>query len=65
MKHKVPVFLEYLWLLIAISSLGLFLYKWYIIDFKESVPLLIIVFVAILMYAFRKGLRKKNKQKES
>ncbi len=65
MKHKAPIFLEYLWLLIAIVSLGLFFYEWYVTNFKESIPLLIIVFLAILIYAFRRNTRIKNKQKES
>ncbi len=60
MKSKAGILLEYLWLLISAISLFAAVQQWYKNDIKNGSVFLIMLFVSLLMYTFRRQLRKKN-----
>jgi len=64
MNAKFGVFIEYLWIAIALFSLASGLYQWYSGDMEQASVFLMMLFVAILMYNFRRRIRlKANKKK--
>ena len=62
MKSKITLFLEYLWLGIALISFVAAMYEWYSSNLKNSSVFFVMVFISILMFSIRRNLR--NKQKE-
>lgn len=61
MKSKAGMFLEYLWLLIAAISLIAGIQQLYSGSLKNGGIFTVMIFVALLMYSFRRNLRKKAK----
>jgi len=59
MKEKLKLFVEYLWLFIAGFSLFGAIREWYFSHWKQSLLFLIMIVVSVLMYFFRRNLRKK------
>lgn len=55
--------LEYTWLGVAVLSLGAGVHKTYKTGFGESYLFFIIVFISILMYMFRRHMRKSQDKK--
>ena len=64
MKSKAALFLEYLWLLIAVISLSSGIYQWYSNNLKNAGVFLAMVAVSLLMYNFRRHLRNKQENQE-
>ncbi len=63
MKRKIPVFLEYLWLLVAIVSLIMGFFQWYKVGLNEGISFFIITLVSIFMYAYRRRFRIQQNRK--
>lgn len=63
MSSKAGIFIEYLWLIIAVASFIAGIHQWYTSSFENSSMLFIMVFISVLMYGFRRRLRKKQSQK--
>jgi len=65
MKSKAVILIEYLWLGIALLSLAAGIHQWYnSSDIKNSSVFLIMVFISLLMFSFRRYLRKNKKKKK-
>jgi hypothetical protein len=64
MNSKFAFFIEYLWLAIAGTSLSIGIYEWYITDIKNASMFFAILFISILMYSFRRNLRKNRNKKD-
>ncbi len=62
MINKVTYFLEKVWLVFGVVSLGLAVYRNYKLGFKESYMLYIIAFVSFAMFIMRYSMRKKNQK---
>ncbi len=65
MVKKKPVLMEHIWLVISVMCLVFFVYNVIKIGFTESYILLIFSVISILMYLWRKALRKKDEQENS
>jgi len=62
MKSKITLFLEYLWLGIALISFVAAMYEWYSSNLKNSSVFFVMVFISILMFSIRRNLRNKQKK---
>ena len=65
MNKKFGAFIEYLWIAIALFSLASGLYQWYNADMEQASVFLMMLFVAILMYNFRRRMRLKAENKNN
>ena len=65
MNTKFGVFIEFLWIAIALFSLASGLYQWYSGDLEQASIFLMMLFVAILMYNFRRRIRTKSNNKNN
>jgi len=61
MKNKLIFALEIIWLTVSILSLLAGIYQSYRIGLNKSYLFFIIFFIAILMYLFRRQMRKSRK----
>ncbi|HIE16530.1 MAG TPA: hypothetical protein EYP69_06365 [Bacteroidales bacterium] len=61
MINKITYFLEKLWLVFAIVSMGMAIYRHYRFGLKESYALYIIAIISIGMFFTRYSIRKKSK----
>lgn len=61
MNRKVLFTLEMVWLTIAVISFGAGLYNWYELGFGESIMFFVITLLSLMMYFFRRNLRKSQK----
>jgi len=59
MNSKAGIFIEYLWLTIAVIALIAGLHEWYKSNTENSSMFFIMVFISLLMFSFRKYMRKK------
>lgn len=57
--------LEILWLAISLVSLGMGIYRTWLLGISESYPFFIISVIAILMFTYRRYLRRLKKQNDS
>jgi membrane protein implicated in regulation of membrane protease activity len=62
LKQKLPFLLEITWLIIMIASLTAAIYQTYLNGFKAGLMLYVIAFLATLMYASRRYLRKTREK---
>ena len=62
MKSKITLFLEYLWLGIALISFVAAMYEWYSSNLKNSSVFVVMVSISILMFSIRRNLRNKQKK---
>ena len=60
MKDKFKLFVEYLWLAIAGFSFIGAIKEAYLSHWKDSAIFLVMIIVSILMYIFRKKIRKST-----
>ena len=60
MQGKFGLFIEYLWIGIALFSISVGAYQWNKNGFEEASVFIIMIFIAIFMYSFRRYLRKKT-----
>ena len=65
MNAKFGIYIEYLWVAIALFSLASGLYQWYNADIEQASVFLMMLFVAILMYNFRRRMRIKANKKNN
>jgi len=61
MNRKVLFTLEMVWLAIAVISIAAALYNWYELGFGESIMFFVITLLSLMMYFFRRNLRKSQK----
>ena len=64
MNSKATIFIEYLWLVIAVGSLSAGLHQWYNSSLENSLLFFAMVFIALLMYTFRRHLRRQQNNKK-
>jgi len=60
MKEKLKLFVEYLWLSIAGFSLFGTIKESYFAHWKQALIFLVMIVVSLMMYFFRRNLRKKT-----
>ncbi len=61
MQRSIIHILELVWLSLAGLSLLAGIYNWHQAGFSESIMFFVIMFVSLLMYIYRRNLRKSRK----
>ena len=61
MHNRLTYILEIVWMSLAIISFPAGLYNWYESGLQESLMFFVITFLAIMMYFYRRNLRKSQK----
>jgi len=61
-KNKFALILEIVWLIVAVLSLIAGINQTYKFGFKNSILFYIIFLIAIIMYSFRRYLRKSGRK---
>lgn len=60
MHNRLTYILEIVWMSLAIISFLAGLYNWYESGLQESLMFFVITFLAIMMYFYRRNLRKSQ-----
>ncbi len=61
MQKSIIHILELVWLSLTVLSFLAGIYNWYQAGFSESIMFFVIMFVSLLMYIYRRNLRKSRK----
>lgn len=58
MIEKLKLILEYIWLILALVSLSIFSYEWYVHTIQQAYPFILISVIATLFFIMRRKRRK-------